>query len=142
MPASIGLACYQDFHVHVACIKCDTVAATLPLTSVRGTNRESTASFCLSKLQGKRLDLGSLLASKKFRGRGDKEGALVAFRELEKAGMGRLITSGATSGASSVCMHTSTIIYTFLHKLSYSCFFFSVAFTIYKIVLIMTFNIL
>lgn len=65
-------------------------------------SRDNTATYCLSKLPGKRLDLSALLASKKFRGRGNKEGALAAFRALERAGLGKLITTCATRGASSV----------------------------------------
>lgn len=79
-------------------------SAPAPQVNVgRGSGRENTTTFCLSKHHGKRLDLSALLANKTFRGRGNKEEALVAFRELENAGLGQPITSGATRGASSVC---------------------------------------
>ena len=69
------------------------------------TNKESTAAYCLSKLPGKVLELSALLANKKFRGRGNKEGALAAFHQLQGVGLGKLSTTSATRGASSVSVH-------------------------------------
>lgn len=45
--------------------------------------------FCLT-LPGKQLDLSILLKEKKFRHKGNKEGALRAMRILEDDGLGRL----------------------------------------------------
>ena len=49
----------------------------------------STPGYCL-KLPGKRLNLSALLYAKKFRSHGYKSGAITAFKELEKAGLGSL----------------------------------------------------
>lgn len=45
--------------------------------------------FCLT-LPGKELHLPSLLVAKKFRNRGNKDGALAAFRQLASDGLGTL----------------------------------------------------
>ena len=65
----------------------------------------STASFCLL-LPGKTLNLSNLLAQKKFRGRGNKDGALAAFRELEEAGLGTLLSTHSDRGAKEVRQFT------------------------------------
>ena len=62
------------------------------------------ASFCL-QLPGKQLHLSALLTAKKFRGRGNKEAALLAFGELEKAGLGELKTQMSHRGTSAVCVN-------------------------------------
>ena len=51
---------------------------------------QSVAKYCLL-LPGKSLHVSALLAAKKFRTRGNKEGAIAAFNELEKVGLGKLI---------------------------------------------------
>ena len=61
----------------------------------------SVAAFCLL-LPGKVLNLSTLLQAKKFRGKGNKEGAVAAFEELHKAGLGKLVSAGSRRGASSV----------------------------------------
>ena len=87
-------------YLNTAEIFIDT-AATSQTPTGRGSGKENTT-FCLAKLPGKYLDLSILLANKKFRGRGNKEGALVAFRELEAAGIGRLIAKTSIRGAPAV----------------------------------------
>lgn len=62
----------------------------------------SLASFCL-QLPGKQLNLSALLAKKKFRGKGNKDAAVAAFQELEKVGLGELISEGSSRGTSKVC---------------------------------------
>jgi hypothetical protein len=53
-------------------------------------------------LPGTILDVTTLLACKKFRSRGNKEGALQAMRALEADGLGKLIEKSSHRGASSV----------------------------------------
>ena len=53
-------------------------------------------------LPGKILNLSALLQAKKFRGKGNKEGAVAAFQELEQTGLGKLISEDSRRGASSV----------------------------------------
>ena len=50
---------------------------------------KSNEAFCLI-LPGNQLDLSALLKDKKFRHRGNKEGALQAMRILEEDGLGKL----------------------------------------------------
>ena len=60
------------------------------------------ASYCLL-LPGKVLHLTPLLAAKKFRNRGNKEGALRAFGLLEDDGLGNTyIISGIRGGGAQV----------------------------------------
>lgn len=56
----------------------------------------SVETFCLN-VPGKKLHLPSLLHAKKFRNRGNKDGALAAFKELEKNGFGTLTGSNPVS---------------------------------------------
>jgi hypothetical protein len=53
-------------------------------------------------LPGTILDVTTLLACKKFRSRGNKEGALQAMRALEADGLGKLIEKSSHRGASSL----------------------------------------
>ena len=66
-----------------------------------GLRYNSTAGYCLT-LPGHQLDLGVLLQNKKFRTRGNKDGALKAMRELESVGLGQLIKKDAHRGTSAV----------------------------------------
>ena len=50
---------------------------------------KSNEALCLT-LPGNQLDLSALLKDKKFRGRGNKEGALQAMRSLEEVELGKL----------------------------------------------------
>ena len=54
---------------------------------------KSNEAFCLM-LQGKQLNLSTLLKEKKFRQRGHKEGALRAMHNLEDDELGRLEGNG------------------------------------------------
>ena len=60
-----------------------------------------TAAYCLL-LPGPELHLTPLPANKKFRGRGNKEGAIKAFEFLQKEGLGVLKESVAARGTSKV----------------------------------------
>ena len=66
-------------------------------------NIQSTGAFCLL-LPGKNLHLSTLLAQKKFRQRGNKDGALNAFRALESAGLGKLKTEEKDRGTAEVSL--------------------------------------
>ena len=61
-----------------------------------------TAAYCLL-LTDPQLHLTPLLANKKFRGRGNKEGVIKAFEFLQKQGLGVLKESVAARGTSKVC---------------------------------------
>ena len=70
-------------------------------------SKTSLAAYCLL-LPGKKLNLSALLAAKTFRGQGNKVAALEAFRELEAAGLGKLIMLDSRRGTSAVS--TTTVI--------------------------------
>ena len=61
----------------------------------------STAAYCLS-LPGKTLFLTHLLSLKKFRKRGNKDGALRAFYKLEEEGLGKLLEVTRSKGSQCV----------------------------------------
>ena len=61
----------------------------------------SNAAYCLL-LPGIRLNLSNLLAAKKFRSRGNKDGAIAAMRKLEEDSLGKLIQMPSQRGASNV----------------------------------------
>ena len=62
----------------------------------------ATASFCLT-LPGKKLHLSSLLQSKKFRNKRNREGALAAFQQLKSAGLGEIQEDERHRGTTTVC---------------------------------------
>ena len=66
----------------------------------------STAAYCLS-LPGKTLFLTHLLSLKKFRKKGNKDGALRAFYKLEEEGLGRVLEVAGSKG--SLCVSNSSI---------------------------------
>lgn len=80
-------------------------------TASMPTGGKSTEGFCLT-LPGKQLDVSMLLKEKKFRGKGNEEGALTAMRVLEEDGQGRL-EEKQTKGSVKV-------VHTFPHPLGYS----------------------
>ena len=59
------------------------------------------AAFCLL-LPGKMLYISTLLQLKRFRYKGNKEGAVRAIKMLESAGMGRVFEDKPTRGATAV----------------------------------------
>ena len=72
-----------------------------------------TAAYCLT-LPGKVLYLSPLLSAKKFRNRGNKDGAVRAFLQLEEEGLGTTyIIGGTKQGGNQVNCSTrnGTIIY-------------------------------
>ncbi len=69
-------------------------------------SEETAAEYCLN-LPGKTLYLTHLLALKKFRKRGNKDGALRAFQSLDKEGLGKLVQVGSSKGSHSV---SSTVL--------------------------------
>ena len=62
---------------------------------------DATAAHCL-KLPGKTLYLTPLLAQKKFRKWGNKEGAIRAFYQLEAEGLGTTLEVGGSKGTALV----------------------------------------
>ena len=62
---------------------------------------DKTARFCLC-LPGKTLYLTPLLALKKFRKKGNKDGAVRAFYQLQEEGLGKVLELTGTKGISSV----------------------------------------
>lgn len=67
-----------------------------------------TSGFCLT-LPGQTLYLTPLLALKKFRKRGNKDGAIRAFYRLQEEGLGKVLEIGGTKGTSSVSVYTLTL---------------------------------
>jgi hypothetical protein len=65
------------------------------------TSDGATAAFTLT-LPGKTLYLSKLLSLKKYRNRGNKDGAVRAFYRLEEGGFGRVFEVGGSKGASIV----------------------------------------
>ena len=63
---------------------------------------QSVAQYCLL-LPGKTLHISALLAAKRFRDRGNKEGSVNAIKLLQEAGLGTVIEIKPTRGASTVC---------------------------------------
>ena len=61
----------------------------------------NTAAYCLT-LPGRKLYLTPLLGMKRFRNRGNKEGALTAFYQLEEDGLGKLLELQGSKGTSTV----------------------------------------
>ena len=59
------------------------------------------AGYCLT-LAGRKLYLTPLLQKKKFRKRGNKEGALAAFYQLEEEGLGKILELQGSKGTSIV----------------------------------------
>ena len=61
------------------------------------TEDDATAAFTLL-LPGKTLYLSKLLALKKFRNKGNKDGAVRAFYNLEEDGLGKVLEVGKGKG--------------------------------------------
>lgn len=62
-----------------------------------GEDDACTAGYCLS-LPGRTLYLTPLLAMKKFRRRGNKDGAIRAFYRLEEDGLGKVLEISGSKG--------------------------------------------
>lgn len=71
-----------------------------------GSQDRSVATYCLL-LPGKILHISALLAAKRFRDKGNKEGAVRAIKILEEAGLGKVEEQKQTRGTSMVCMVNS-----------------------------------
>ena len=71
-------------------------------------NANNNAGYCLT-LPGKKLYLTPLLEKKKFRRRGNKEGALAAFYQLGKESLGKLLELQGSKGASKVSYALSNV---------------------------------
>lgn len=73
-------------HDHLMYVFCCTLGANIDVRMVGG---KTTEGFCLT-LPGVQLDVSVLLKEKKFRGKGNKDGALQAMRNLQEEGLGQL----------------------------------------------------
>lgn len=71
---------------------------------------QTVAQYCLL-LPGKTLHIGALLAAKRFRDRGNKEGAVKAIKLLQEAGLGTVIEIKPTRGASVVCAQAMSTLW-------------------------------
>ena len=60
-----------------------------------------TATYCLT-LPGKELFLSPFLSNKKFREKGNKEGAIKAFDLLQQEGLGQVMETTSVRGTSKV----------------------------------------
>ena len=83
--------------------KCDILNVCFLVDDVKTmppSQDDETAAFCLS-LPG-RTFLSPLLALKKFRKKGNKDGALRAFYCLQEEGLGKVLELSGTKGVSSV----------------------------------------
>ncbi len=82
--------------------KINTPGAAANARAPATTGGKSNEAFCLT-LTGEQLDLSALLKDKKFRGRGNKEGALKAMRALQEDGLGKL-EEKQVKGSVKVCV--------------------------------------
>jgi len=81
---------------------CDEKEMDMSSSSSQGMdNMKATALFCLM-LPGRKLHLKPLLAMKKFRNRGNKNGAVKAFYYLEAEGLGKVLELGGSKGSATV----------------------------------------
>lgn len=78
-----------------------TYVGNLTPECIPESTEDSTAGHCL-KIKSKRLYLTTLLAKKKFRKRGNKEGAVSAFYKLEEEGLGKVMEIKGSKGTSEV----------------------------------------
>ena len=51
---------------------------------------------------GEKLDISALVKAKKYKGRGNKAGAVEACKELQEKGFGKLLELGSSRGTSMV----------------------------------------
>ena len=64
---------------------------------------DAVAAYCLT-LPGQTLYLTPLLQAKKFRKRGNKDGAVRAFLQLEEEGLGKTLVIGEGKGTTQVSL--------------------------------------
>lgn len=108
----------QIFLLHYI-VHCIMPAAPAAIPNAMIGKDHTVAAYCLL-LPGKTLHISSLLAAKRFRDRGNKDGAVRAIRLLEKEGLGAVIERKPARGTSLVyimiimylvcnipCMHAS-----------------------------------
>ena len=78
--------------------------APTPSTSTGHTSKDhAVAAYCLL-LPGKVLHISALLAAKRFRDRGNKDGAVKAIRVLQSAGLGEVCEAKPQRGTNVVCV--------------------------------------
>ena len=82
-------------HRHTHTITTDESLVAQTRGTVSGDIVVETAAFVLT-LPGKILDISTLNSNHKFRGYGNKDGAVAAIKDLEKSGLGEVIEKKAT----------------------------------------------
>ena len=90
----------MNIFIHVGNISIDLTPESI---------EEGTAGYSL-KIQAKTLYLTPLLSMKKFRKRGNKEGALTAFHKLEQEGLGKIRAVEGSKGPTSVSTTNTVVI--------------------------------
>ncbi len=94
-----------------------TIAASTNVSAGLMCQENSVAMFCLL-LPGKVLHISALLAAKRFRDKGNKDGAVRAIKRLESAGLGTVIDFKPPRGTSIVrflmcnCWSIQLLVYT------------------------------
>jgi len=89
---------YYSWFMYVNTINLSSVGFDEGTTASK---EDETAGFCLT-LPGRTLYLTPLLALKKFRKKGNKDGAVRAFYQLMEEGLGNVLEIAGTKGTSSV----------------------------------------
>ena len=81
-------------------------AGSVQLDMGSGVEDSSLAAYCLL-LPGRTLNSSALLAAKRFRDKGNKDGAVRGIKMLQAAGLGEVIEKKPLRGTSivSVCMY-------------------------------------
>ena len=77
------------------------VTETLHVSTGPGSEERAVAKFCLL-LPGKTLHISALLAAKRFRNKGNKDGAVKAITLLQEAGIGKVTKQKAGRGTLAV----------------------------------------
>ena len=78
----------------------------------------SLAAYCLL-LPGMTLHISALLAAKRFRDKGNKEGAVRAIKTLQDAGLGQVVENKPLRGTTMVLQVPLQVYYTVIYKQVY-----------------------
>lgn len=80
-----------------------------------GMQDHSLAAYCLL-LPGKTLHISALLAAKRFRDKGNKDGAVRAIKTLQDAGLGQVVENKPLRGTTMVLQVPLQVYYTVIYK--------------------------
>lgn len=95
------IASHNRITLCIGVILCINISVDAADQSSSASDDDLTAAFCLT-LPGETLYLTPLLNAKKFRNRGNKDGAVRAFLQLEEEGLGKTLVIGSTKGTAQV----------------------------------------